>query len=176
MFNYLKEVCLFVVCVLLVKMLRQPLFISWALIFVYLLADDALGLHELFGWLLFQLLPYETFAGVHFHNVGEFLFFLLSGAVLLIFLWQAHRYSTTQAQRFTHSLLPWLFLLASLGVIVDALHVLFMEHQFFDVVFTMLEDGGEMIVLSVMFWKTKLFYEATTHCQMTRCFEKSRSH
>lgn len=155
--NYCKELSLFILALFLVQATRQPLFIAWGLIFIYLLADDALGLHELFGFLFRHLFPSVDVAGISSRNVGEFLFFALAGSVLLTFLWQAHRYSDAVFRLFTWSLLPWLGLLALFGVFTDAVHTLFMENPISDFIFTLLEDGGEMIVLSVMLWKTVQF-------------------
>lgn len=158
-FNYCKELLLFILSLWLVKATKQPLFVAWSLVFIYLLVDDALGLHELFGFLFHHLVPTASVAGLDSRNIGEFLFFVLAGSVLLTFLWQAHRYSQAPSRTFTWSLLPWLALLVFCGVFIDAVHILFMENSTSDFIFTLLEDGGEMVVLSIMVWKTLLFFE-----------------
>jgi hypothetical protein len=104
--------------------------------------------------------------------VGEFLFFLLAGSVLMIFLRQAHQFSSRQARAFTWSLLPWLILLVSCGMMVDAIHVFVMQDHAFDVIFTVLEDGGEMVVLSLMLWKTISFYCTEPRVQRQLRFSK----
>ena len=161
MFSYFKEFMLFFFALLFVRETRQPLFVAWASVFIYLLADDALGLHELFGFLFLHLFPSMNVAGIGSRNVGEALFFALAGSVLLTFVWQAHRYSNAHSRTFTWSLLPWLGLLVFCGVVVDAVHILFMDDPTSDFIFTLLEDGGEMVVLSFMVWKTFEFFKST---------------
>jgi hypothetical protein len=159
--NYGKEFVLFTLALFLVRATKQPLFIAWGLLFIYLLADDLLGLHELFGFLFWQLFPTLDVAGIGSRNVGEFLFFALAGSVLLVFVWQAHRYSNAQSRTFTWWLLPWLGLLVLCGMVIDAIHIFFMEDPMSDFIFTLLEDGGETVVLSFMVWRVVAFCKFT---------------
>lgn len=76
------------------KKVRHPLLMSWAIIFMLLLADDALQIHEFGGEWIGDFLSFDQLAGVAVHHIGELLVWLVLGlmslAVLLVGMFESH--------------------------------------------------------------------------------------
>jgi hypothetical protein len=137
--------------VLLGMAIRPPSLVKlvWAFLFVYLLADDAGQWHEQAGIYLGRELALPALGGLRPNHVGEVLFLggvgLVWGAGLLVALVRARHDDVS----FSRRLLAWLCALAAFGVLLDAVHSLLRRTALNDV-FAVLEDGGEMVVLSLI--------------------------
>lgn len=125
----------------------EPIYTALAAAFALALADNALALHERWGGMVAPLLPLGPGAAV---PVGELSFFLAAGLVILLALGVGFRRSTARHRRLG---LPFLGLLLALGgfaVLVDLVHAAVAgQRRAFDRLFGVVEDGGEMMVLSL---------------------------
>ncbi|MEP2971595.1 MAG: hypothetical protein ABJP04_05190 [Hyphomicrobiales bacterium] len=68
------------------KKMRHPLLMSWAIIFMILLADDALQIHEFGGEWVAEFFTFDQLAGIAVHHIGELLVWLALGMMSLMVL------------------------------------------------------------------------------------------
>jgi hypothetical protein len=125
----------------------QPVYAALAAAFALALADNALALHERWGAAVAQLLPLGRGAA---QAGGEITFFLAAGLLMLAALTLGFTRSAPPHRRMG---LPFVGLLLALGgfaVVVDLVHAAVAgQRRAFDRLFGLVEDGGEMVVLSL---------------------------
>lgn len=146
-FQYTKVFC--IVVLLGVSFVHQKLFVylAWALFWCYILFDDAFALHEKAGvWLLQARL-------VASQQAGEVVVYGGMGGLLILLLVVAHVLAD-QTQRVVSrnlALLASLFLFFSVGIdVFNGVSVHFIP-TLLHYGFELLEDGGEMLAMSVTF-------------------------
>lgn len=140
--QYLKLAAVVVVLVDLVRSRPGPLYAVWAAIFAYFLVDDALEVHERAGEWLGDWLDLAPRGDLDPRDIGQVLFAGVIGLVVLGALAVAYRLDGSRARRLTVHLVVALFALGFCGVVADTIDVID--------VFGLVEDGGEMVVISVM--------------------------
>ena len=144
-FQYLKAL---VVALLLWRQVGggSTLMRTWALLFVYLAADDAAMLHERGGqWLS------EGLGLPHGSHVGQVLFAGLVGMAFAVALLRAWKRAPEPHQRTSLELLAAVAALGTAGVGVDFLHAVVFAGSF-DLLFVLAEDGGEHLALTAALW------------------------
>jgi hypothetical protein len=147
-FDYLKFACVAAVLARLWQQHRQPIYLALALVFLAALADDLFQIHELGGrWLLVEV-GRDTPLGIHVRDVGEIATWALLGAVAVAGLRLAWLASRPADNRVGLLFIGCLVLLALFGIGVDLLHALAPSRRL-DGLFGIVEDGGEMLVLSL---------------------------
>jgi len=134
---------------------RQPVYLCWALIFAVAFLDDALRIHEQAGAALAGLLL-TGIAAEHAEFIGQLLvagiYALLFGAPLLL----AHASAEPRHAR-TSSLILFVFaIVVFFAVVVDAVHGVLLAVRpeltastVFQALFNVLEEGGELLSLSL---------------------------
>ncbi|MFH1460166.1 MAG: hypothetical protein ABIG64_07350 [Candidatus Omnitrophota bacterium] len=138
--------------------------LSWAALFLYVLADDAFRFHEICGEFLARVLNLPTNI-LRSTDYGEVLFFIIAGVIFLIAIGLTYyRNRKDEVLRSINKhLICFLFVLAAFGVIADSGHILVLKAakawswpQPLTIVLFFLsgiiEDGGEMITLSITAW------------------------
>jgi hypothetical protein len=123
---------------------------AWAFVFLVLLADDALGLHERAGGFIALHLFFIPPWGLRPQDIGEVLYALAAALVLSVLLGLACLWGTTGFRRATTHLLQLVVLLACFGVLVDLLHMLAQSGWRLRFLLALVEDGGEMMVVSAL--------------------------
>lgn len=114
---------------------------------VYLLIDDYFMIHETFGtWFAASVM----YVGPLSTHIGEVVWLALVGVLLLVSLAVAYRRSTPDLRRISVVLAGLFAALVFFGVAIDALHSPFIDMPFIDPIFIALEDGGEIVVMSVL--------------------------
>ena len=156
-FQYMKEYWIVILLLIITYKRKKLIYFSWSLIFLYILLDDSLQLHETMGAALVDLLGLRKMYGLRDDDIGELIFSILSGIVLFSFLGFLYIKSEVEAKKISNNLLVLFFILVFFGVLVDMLGQIFHgEGSIFrglvNKVFTLIEDGGEMIVMSVIVW------------------------
>ncbi len=159
-FQYLKLLGTVWLLAALVKGQRQPLYFVWLALFAFLLLDDALRLHETAGLWLANVTGLPSLAGLRPRDVGELFFAGLVALGLLTWLVLAYQGSNghfggTQCQRarqFSLVLILSLCLLGVVGVGLDMLEQMVTGWPTLHELLIALEDGGELVVVSVMVW------------------------
>lgn len=121
---------------------------GWAGLFCYLVFDDALQLHERAGRRIAALLDYPDALGLQAKDFGEMSAALLVGVVLLPPLIAGHALARPRARALARDLCVLLAGLLAFGIGVDMLHSA-MAQSALNTPIALLEDGGEMLVMSV---------------------------
>lgn len=150
--NYAQTALCSVALMLAAWRFRSVMALAWALVFAFVLFDDALQYHETVGAWLAQGLALPAIEGLRAVDLGELIAWGLAGMVVAPALaWAFLRTSGTD--RGMGLVLLVLFAgLVVFGVGVDMLHVVFPSP-----VLLVAEDGGEMMAIALaaavsLFW------------------------
>lgn len=149
-YQYGKEfsiVCLFAAAF---RVSRFPTLGCLALIFAYLLLDDSLQYHERAG--VFFSNTFTSLADgsdAKKRDVGEALALVVPAAVLGIVMLVTYMRDGVEGRRIFRKFLLLLFVLAFCGVFVD-LVLKSLVSTAWESILTILEDGGEMVVMSLI--------------------------
>ena len=147
-FQYVKEFWIFILLIVVAIGQRKCIYGSWACLFLYLLLDDSLQIHEKLGESLAEHLGLEPFLGLRPQDFGELVVSMSFGGVLLSFVLAAHLFSDPGSKRISRHIFLLVLCIAFFGVVVDMLHIMLP----FVPGLTVLEDGGEMVVMSLILW------------------------
>ncbi|MBD2528053.1 hypothetical protein H6G97_00185 [Nostoc flagelliforme FACHB-838] len=150
LFQYIKEYWSALFSGLLALQFRSPLYLSWSLLLFYLLLDDSLQIHEKLGGFISNQLSFSSMFNLRAKDFGELtvsivVFLLFLCAIYISYSWSDH----LSRQRSKH-LIRLLFILAFFGVVVNMLHIAFKTSHLLDTLFTVIEDGGEMLIMSLI--------------------------
>ena len=155
-FQYLKEIGSAVLLIGIYLKKRDIAFWIWILMFSYLFLDYSLRLHEYFGDVLVEFFNIQPALGLRADDFGEMLTVLLIGLVFLPVIIWAYLHASANFQLISKHLLAFICLLFVLGVVVDMFNSLFRSHGKIAFLLSVVEDGGEMIVMtaiiSYFFW------------------------
>ena len=146
--GYVKEAAIAVALLVVYRRSRQPIYAAWAAVFAYVLADDALMLHERGGKALARLFDFQPMFGLRFNDWGELLVSAVAGSLLLAVSWLAFQRSDATARWDSKILLGLFVVLVFFGVVVDMAHIA-LASAGFHVRMLVLEDGGELLALSL---------------------------
>lgn len=149
MYQYVKYYWLVIVAAMLAWRRRVWVYAAWALVAGYLLADDALALHEKLGGRLADSLSLPSVWGLRPLDLGEVAFLGLVGVPLLGALAVGHVLSDAPGRAFSRALAALLGGFVFFAVGVDTVHSMLLETPADDLL-AMVEDGGEMIVATAM--------------------------
>lgn len=145
-FQYLKIGWSAALAILLWRRARNLVFAVWALVFAVYVTDDWFQLHERAGSEAAALFP-EVPAAWH---VGELAMTGAVGVVLVALVWWTYRRADAMGQRATLTLALLMSALVAVGIVLDAVHHVLLTGPAFDVPLTTLEDGGELLLMSVV--------------------------
>lgn len=148
-FQYLKEYWIVLLVCFIAVQTRSFLYLIWSLLFFYLLLDDFFLIHEKLGEFLGQELALSNWLNLRARDFGELAVSATVGLFFLICLAAAYRFGDRLFRQISKCLIVMLFALAAFGIVVDMIHIVF-ESSAIDPIFTIVEDGGEMIVMSVI--------------------------
>jgi hypothetical protein len=154
-FQYIKEFWVILFFVWLIVRYRQWIYSGWTLLFSFLLLDDMLSVHEHAAKALVHALGYaeqaEIFLHLRYKDVGELMVAMTAGIFFLLILGSGYLKSDVSARRDLQRLFGLCVLLAFFGVAFDVIGRL-AENIVFQALTTFLEDGGEMITMSLICW------------------------
>jgi hypothetical protein len=155
-FMYLKWLIAILAMAVAFDRAREPVYAAWCVLFIYILLDDALQVHEKFGaWITASLNLKSAFL-LRGQDFGELAVYGAAGFLLLgplafcFFLSRDER-----ARRFSRTLVVALMALIFFAIVVDMLHIVawrLLPRMYQHV--GVLEDGGEMVVGSFIAWIT----------------------
>lgn len=125
----------------------------WALLFLYLVADDAFSVHEVLGEHIAFGLNFMPALGLRDVDFGEL---VASSMVLALFLPVLGWFYVSGTEHFkdaSRKLFVLLLALGFFGVFVDMLHVALMRVDWrITFLLVVVEDGGELLVMSIIAW------------------------
>lgn len=150
--QYIKEYWIALLFGVLAVRQRSALYLGWSLLFFYLLLDDSLTLHETLAEIITERLGLQAVFNLRAVDVGEFLVSAGIGLFFLFFLAIGYHFAKGIPRQTSKYLIIILFALALFGIAVDMLHSLLRFSLFWEPLLAMIEDGGEMVVMSFMAW------------------------
>lgn len=150
-FQYIKFLWLLGCLAFAFAQTRRGVYGAWMLLFAVLLLDDVTQLHETVGLRLAAALGLVGAFGLRPEDFGELFFAAGLGALAVALVLATVRAGAREARQLSADMLVLLCALAFFGVFVDAAHTIaFFEAPRLVVALTVLEDGGEMLVVSVL--------------------------
>lgn len=150
-FQYIKQYWIVILLGLLALNRLALIYVSWSLVFAYLLVDDAPSIHETYGLYAANVVSIKPMFGLLARDVGELLVTGVVGAALLVPLIVAYSRCDSYEKTFSRYLVALFGFLAFFGVLVDTVHAMSRNTALFNPL-GILEDGGEMVVMSLMLW------------------------
>ncbi len=150
-FQYMKAFWLVLLFAWYAFRTRQATYLFWSAIFGYLLIDDAAGIHEKAGNMIRLGLAIPAQFGLRGADFGELTFYALMMGSLLLLLGATYYFGTASFRRDSIYLMGLLGIFAFFASIVDVLHMFLRETDFFRLI-DVVEDGGEMVMMSIIVW------------------------
>lgn len=124
-------------------------FAGWAAFFAFLLLDDAFSIHERLGAIVGSRLGIPEMFGLRQDDFGEIAIAGMLGLCAIAMAALALRRGGATARRISQDFLCLLALLAVFAVLFDTLHTItYFRAPTIAPLFALVEDGGEMIVVS----------------------------
>ncbi|PVV10335.1 MAG: hypothetical protein B6D82_12620 [gamma proteobacterium symbiont of Ctena orbiculata] len=148
-YQYIKEFWILVLLFVLAVKSKRLIYFSWSVLFLYLLLDDSLQLHENIGSYLANHHQLQPVFRLRAQDLGELMVFVSVGFLLFSFVGGAYFYSDDSGKEISKHLFILVISLAFFGGLVDMLHI---AVSFGKPVFALIEDGGEMIIMSIIVW------------------------
>ncbi|MCW3786223.1 hypothetical protein [Plebeiibacterium sediminum] len=124
----------------------------WGLFFTYLLLDDALQFHEIAGAIVARGLPNVSFAGLRIQDIGELMVSGTVGLVLLLLVLLTYILGSKVFRKLSHDMVLLIAVLIFCGVVVDVVHTSINANKVIKGLLGLIEDGGEMVVVSIICW------------------------
>lgn len=131
---------------------RALRFVSWSIVLLYFLADDSLAIHETLGALAAARVDFMLPLGLEPVDFGDFVMLASSATVLAILVFAAQLGADREIKRAFLELAALACFLGVFSVAFDLLHGLLKADPLLDFIMGTLEDGGEMIVASLLVW------------------------
>jgi hypothetical protein len=151
-FQYIKEFWIVVLLALVAWRNKSFLYLSWSLLFVYVLLDDSFGIHENLGDFISTKFSFIYALHLRAVDFGEIFVSAFFGTLFLILIAISYRFSKSIERKISRYLIVMLLALALAGIVADMLHMMFymVGIEFMQRIFTFIEDGGEHLVMSVI--------------------------
>ena len=124
----------------------------WSMLFLYLLLDDALSIHESLGGYVATHMVFAPAIGLRAQDFGELVVSAIAAVFFLTPLALLYTRGSDALKEESIHLFSLLVALAFFGILVDMLHVAMKVGWKVRFLLGVVEDGGEMIVMSIMTW------------------------
>lgn len=150
-FMYLKAAFITGILLWLGSKHKYPQLLCWAFVFLYVLLDDSLEIHEYLGYHAGEQLENAGVAGGK--TLGELLVFAVLGLIVFIPLFYFFFRSQHRSLKImTQDLFMLFVIMLFFGIGVDVLHDMAEVGTMINGVLGLVEDAGEMMVMSMMAW------------------------
>lgn len=132
---------------------KMWLYTHWMAFFTYYFLDDSLQIHETVGNWLVSKLGIVSFLSLRAQDIGEIGMYGIVGLFFLSTFIASYRVSDNNSRRFSHVLILFIAALVFFGGIFDMLSsTVFESLPSLRELFVIVEDGGEMVVVSFITW------------------------
>lgn len=138
--------------------LESRLYVAWALVFAYFLADDALMIHETVGRYLGYFVRVEPPLSFRRQDIGEIVVSAIAGLGLFSVGYWFYKRGTPSSRRASRQILLLVLLFAAFGVGVDSAHHAIGGGRVVSFFLVLVEDGGEMVTASLILYYTVLLH------------------
>lgn len=152
MYQYIKFFWVIMLFAYIVKSTKCYSYIAWMLVFTYFLFDDSLKIHELFGQYIAKALNFNPPFNFRPQDLGELAASAIAGTFLLVSTVTAYLLGSPTFRKISVDMLLFVIALAFFGVFVDIAKHAFHIGRVLSFGFGIIEDGGEMVVVSLTLW------------------------
>jgi hypothetical protein len=151
-FQYMKFLWIILLLMLIMRATRELHYGAWVLVFLYFLLDDSLQIHEKFGEALADHLNLTAPFNLRPQDIGELIVIALAGSFLLLVLVLSYWRGSPAFRRTTKDMVLLVLVLAVVGIGADMAQVAYPGEGIVDLILVIIEDGGELVVVSFMLW------------------------
>jgi hypothetical protein len=157
-FQYVKEYWIIILFAWLIIKKKDVFYTGWALLFTYLLFDDMLGFHGGLATFFLERFGIDSghilFGEMRYQDFGELGVSLFFGILFLSLIAISYFRGGKEVRTIFHYLVGGLLLIVFFGVVNDFVNRIFNEdtNQIMFEISRLIEDGGEMLGMSVMCW------------------------
>jgi hypothetical protein len=148
-FQYIKEYWTVLLLGLTAIQKRSLLYLNWASLFIYLLLDDALDIHEKVGSSISTTFAFYDLFGVRAIDWGELIVSASVGMFFLGWIAASYRFGDSKFRRASQGLILLMLTLVLFGVVIDLVHGVLNFTKISSLI-GLVEDGGEMLVMSAI--------------------------
>lgn len=156
MYQYLKYCWMIAMLFFIAWKHRSLCYVAWGAVFTYFLVDDALMLHERIGRRIAENFSFTPPLGLRLQDFGELMVSATAGILLLTSVILVYRGGSQIFRKVSQDITLLIFILAFFGVIVDMAHVAINLGGKVTFFLGVIEDGGEMLSVSLLAWYTLL--------------------
>ncbi len=146
-YQYTKELWACLLFVILAVRKPRLLYISWALLFFYLLLDDSMQVHETAGRAISEYFNFQPMFRLRPLDFGEMIVSAVSGTILFGLIAFSSLKSDTAERRVSVHMFFLILFLVFFGILIDMIHVASPGGHG---ILGLIEDGGEMVIMSVL--------------------------
>jgi hypothetical protein len=150
-FQYTKELWIAVLFLALAIQQRKPVYLIFSFLFLYFLIDDSFEFHEQAGSLMAETLHLEPLFGLRSVDMGELAVSIIFGGLFFTAIGITYAMSTPVERRVSIQVILLIVVMAVFGVLLDMFEII-TEHPGLSELLKILEEGGEMLVMSVITW------------------------
>lgn len=150
-FQYTKQLWVVILLLLLGIKQRRGLYGVFSLLFLYFLVDDYGEIHENLGRLLAEVLRFGPRLGLRAVDFGELLVSAVFGLLFAMAIALVYLLSDRTTRRVALHLIALVAVLAGFGVGLDMVEII-VDHAGISRLLVILEEGGELLVMSVIVW------------------------
>jgi len=161
-FQYTKAYWIAIMLAVLGWRTREAIYGAWTLLYIYLLCDDALQIHEQVGRAVVRRLGYAPTLGLRAQDLGELTVYAVVGLVFLVLIVSVYLRSARDARSASIDLAVLSGAIGFFAVPVDMLHSISGGSRFGGVL-GLVEDGGELVAMSAVCWYVLQLVERRGH-------------
>ena len=148
-YQYIKEYWIVLLLFIMAIKRTHIIYFAWSTLFMYLLLDDSLQIHERLGGYLVNYFELQPGFNLRAQDIGELSVSILFGSLLFLFIGGSYLFSDNVAKQISKHLFILVLSVAFFGVLVDMLNTVIPWGKY-TVEFT--EDAGEMLIMSIIVW------------------------
>lgn len=151
LFLFVLEFCLLLLMGIIALRTAQPVYFHWTALFTYFFFDDVLEVHETVGAALAIMWEFPVLFNLRPQDWGEMIVYATTGLYFLMTLLLTYPKSDAPARQFSRALTVMVIALVSAGIGADMAYYV-VESQPLRELFVILEDGGEIVLISLILW------------------------
>jgi len=152
-YQFVKLYWVIVLLLLVLRSTRCLGYVSWMVVFAFLLLNDALGLHRIAGRsLAVKFSSFESYGiSLEARHFGEWAVLAIAGAFLVAILTWAYLRSSHTFRKVSNDMLVFMVALVFFGGVVDLFAAIDLGSAT-NYALRTIEDAGEMVVVSLVVW------------------------
>ncbi|MDO8843617.1 hypothetical protein [Methylicorpusculum sp.] len=151
-YQYIKWLWIIITLVFISSKMASKQYLAWVVVFAYFLLDDALQVHERAGDIIAGKLDFMPRLGLQQQDLGELAVSVMAAAILIIPLSWAYMTGSRAFRKVSEDIALLILVLIFFGVAIDMVHSAINLGTVIGLLIGLIEDGGEMITVSLILW------------------------